>query len=251
LETTATFIPPTGGEGDRGSWELHTPHIGATKWWIGGAGETATHSAVYARLITKGVDHGVHVFLVSLRDPDTHKPMDGVSLGDVGGKMGRDGIDNGWIQFHRYRVPYSAFLCKYANVDVEGNYTKPSTAKPQMAYGALIQGRAHMVQDSASVLSLATTIALRWAIARRQGAPLKDGKDIKRAGGVVHHNPASEPQTLDYATHQAKLLPLLATSYAFTFTAHRMKEMYENVRNNLLLHCCIAPSYRHTALINI
>lgn len=222
-------MPAAAGGGADGSWDIHTPHIGATKWWIGGAGETSTHSAVYARLITGGVDHGVHVFLVQIRDLETHRPMDGVFVGDVGGKMGRDGIDNGWIQFHHCRVPRSALLCKFAAVAADGVYTKAADAKPQLAYGALIQGRAHIVQDSASGLQMATTIAVRWALARRQGAPFSyrdDGSEVARP------DPSREPQLLDYTTHQAKLLPLVATAYALTFTAHRMKEMYEGVRHS-------------------
>jgi acyl-CoA oxidase len=235
LQTTATYIPASTSSGSDGSealgcWEIHTPHVGATKWWIGGAGETATHAAVYARALCKGKDCGVHVFLVQLRDMSTHAPLPGVHIGDVGGKMGRDGIDNGWIQFHHYRVPHSAFLCKYARVDADGTYTPQPAAKPQLAYGALIQGRAHMVQDSASILQLAVTIAVRWAIARRQGTPFNQSAAQKEPC-----DPALEPQLLDYSTHQAKLLPLVATAYAFTFTAHRMKEMYENVSSSLAI----------------
>ena len=223
---------PPDDESSEGYFDLHTPSIGATKWWIGGAGETATHATVYARLVTKGVDYGVHVFIVQLRDMDTHKPLDGVHVGDVGGKMGRDGIDNGYIQFHHYRAPSSSLLCKYAQVSRDGTYVRQPKAQPQLAYGALIQGRAHMVQDSASVLSVAATIAIRWAIARRQGAPFrKEKKEESTDGAAERPSPGSEPQIMDYTTHQNKLLSLVATAYAFTFTAHRMKEMYENVRD--------------------
>lgn len=62
LETTATF--------DEASDEfvIHTPHLGATKWWIGGAASTATHCAVFAQLIINGKRHGVKTFVVQLRD---------------------------------------------------------------------------------------------------------------------------------------------------------------------------------------
>ena len=36
-----------------------------------------------------------------------------------------------------------------------------------------------------------------------------------------------EPQLLDYTTHQAKLLPLVATAFAFTAASARMRGMYE------------------------
>ena len=41
-------------------------------------GHTATHAVVVARLITKGVDHGVHTFIVQLRSLKDHSPLPGV-----------------------------------------------------------------------------------------------------------------------------------------------------------------------------
>ena len=47
---------------------------------------SATHAALYAQLITKGVNHGFHVFLVQLRDEE-HRPLPGVEVGEVGPKV--------------------------------------------------------------------------------------------------------------------------------------------------------------------
>lgn len=63
LETTATFDEETD------EFIIHTPHLGATKWWIGGAASTATHAAVFAQMIIKGKRHGVKTFVTQLRDP--------------------------------------------------------------------------------------------------------------------------------------------------------------------------------------
>ena len=62
LETTATFDKETD------EFVIHTPHLGATKWWIGGAASTATHAAVFAQLIVDGKRHGVKTFITQLRD---------------------------------------------------------------------------------------------------------------------------------------------------------------------------------------
>jgi len=153
LETTAT------NDQETQEFELHSPTITSTKWWIGAAGQTATHSAVYARLIVGGEDKGVHVFVVQLRDLETHAVMPGVSLGDCGAKMGRDGIDNGWIRFDHVRIPRDYMMMKHAQVSEDGVYTKPPRAA--VAYGALLAGRSSMVKDSADWLKLATTIAVR------------------------------------------------------------------------------------------
>lgn len=89
--------------------EINTPTLTATKWWIGGAAQTATHCVAFARLITPEKDHGVHSFIVPLRDIHTHKPLPGITLGDCGEKMGLPGVDNGFIQFNKIRIPREVF----------------------------------------------------------------------------------------------------------------------------------------------
>ena len=53
LQTLATFDPETQ------EFILHTPSIEAMKWWPGDLGLFSTHALVFARLISKGTDHGV------------------------------------------------------------------------------------------------------------------------------------------------------------------------------------------------
>ena len=104
-ETTATF--------DEETYEfiIDTPHIGATKWWIGGAAHSATHTVCYARLIVKDIDYGVKTFIVPLRDSG-HNLLPGVAIGDIGAKMGRQGVDNGWIQFTEVRIQIGRASCR-------------------------------------------------------------------------------------------------------------------------------------------
>ena len=110
LETTATY------DHDSREFVIHSPTTTSTKWWIGMAGLTATHTVVFAKLIVNGRDHGPHWFIVKLRDEETGKLAPGVSAGSIGPKSGRDGLDNGWIQFSQVRVPYSNFLSSGARL---------------------------------------------------------------------------------------------------------------------------------------
>jgi len=48
-------------------------------------------------------EHGLYWFIVPLRDRHTGELMPGVSAGHLGAKMGRGGLDNGWIQVSQYR----------------------------------------------------------------------------------------------------------------------------------------------------
>ena len=128
LETTATYDAATE------EFTIHTPSVSATKWWIGGAGQTATHAAVFAQMILpSGENVGVHTFIVQIRSLEDHKPMPGVRLGDCGHKMGRNGLDNGWIQFDHVRVGRDALLSKYVQFCTKSLQFSLIVAKPLQA----------------------------------------------------------------------------------------------------------------------
>lgn len=212
LETTATF------DQEEDEFVINTPHIGATKWWIGGAAHSATHCAVYARLIVEGKDYGVKTFVVPLRDSN-HELMPGISVGDIGAKMGRDGIDNGWIQYSNVRIPRYFMLQKFTKVTSEGKVTLPPNN--QLSYSALLGGRVVMVKDAFRWSSRVVTIALRYAVGRRQFKAAKAGENDK------------ESQLLDYPLHQRRLIPLLAMTYAFSNGANVLQELSHNTMDEL------------------
>ena len=75
---------------------IDTPDIEATKIWVGNLGKSATHAAVYAQLYTPdGACHGLHTFIVPVRDVNTLHALPGVTVGDMGEKLGLNGKDNG------------------------------------------------------------------------------------------------------------------------------------------------------------
>ena len=68
---------------DRDEFVIHSPSDAATKWWIGMAGKTATHTVALAQLIIDDTRHGLHWFIVPLRHVDG-RCVEGVECGDVG-----------------------------------------------------------------------------------------------------------------------------------------------------------------------
>lgn len=89
MRTTATYDAQTK------QFVLNTPDFEAAKCWAGLLGQTATHALVYAQLIINGTSHGLHVFVVPVRDAKTMLAYPGVTVGDIGEKISLNGVDNG------------------------------------------------------------------------------------------------------------------------------------------------------------
>jgi acyl-CoA oxidase len=195
LRTTATYDP------DRGEFVLHTPDEDARKDYIGNAARDGRLAAVFAQLVTRGETHGVHCFLVPIRDGDG-EPMPGVRIEDCGHKMGLNGVDNGRLWFDQVRVPREAMLDRYAQVAEDGTYSSPIENETRRFFtmlGTLVQGRVSVSGAALSAAKVAMTIAIRYGSVRRQfKAP-----DAER-----------EVVLLDFRQHQRRLLPLLARTYA-------------------------------------
>ncbi|KAA0169960.1 hypothetical protein FNF27_00694 [Cafeteria roenbergensis] len=172
LETTATFIPSTS------QVELHTPRLESTKWWVGGLGRTATHAIVWARLRVPAppagpsgrglVDVGPMPFLVRIRDAATHEPVPGVTVGDIGPKLGFAAIDNGYLRLSRFRVPRTSLLGECGALSATGVFSPP--AHPKRAYAGMMAVRVFMLRAAAAGLALGSTVALRYSALRLQFA---------------------------------------------------------------------------------
>lgn len=203
LETVARY--------DRKTREfvVTTPHPGAKKDYIGNAALHAKIATVFAQLVIDGEEHGVHAFLVPIRDEQNH-PLPGVRIEDDGQKIGLNGVDNGRLEFDSVRIPRQNLLDRFAQVSPDGSYSS-SIACPSKRFftmlGTLVMGRISIAAAANAVSRLGLTIAVRYGSERRQFGP--EGSSI-----------------LDFQAHQRQLMPLLANAYAVTFACqdlvHRM-----------------------------
>ncbi|MFY1701958.1 acyl-CoA dehydrogenase [Micromonospora sp. WMMA1923] len=198
LRTTCTYDPQTQ------TFDLHTPHEAARKDYIGNAARDGRMAVVFAQLITGGQRHGVHAWLVPIRD-ERGNPMPGVTIGDAGPKAGLAGVDNGRITFDHVSVPRDMLLDRYGQVAADGTYTSPIDNDSRRFFtmlGTLVRGRVSVGGAASAATRSALTIAVRYG-------------DLRRQFGT----PGAEREVLlnDYLAHQRKLLPALATTYALHF----------------------------------
>ncbi|KAF0845586.1 acyl-coenzyme A oxidase [Nocardia caishijiensis] len=198
LETTASYDPATQ------EFVVNTPTPSARKDYIGGAAEHARMAAVFAQLVTDGTNQGVHCFLVPIRD-ENGADLPGVTTSDDGRKGGLPGVDNGRIVFDNVRIPRENLLNRYADVAPDGTYSSEIENPSRRFFttlGTLVRGRVSVGGAAAAGARVALSIAVRYALARRQFADPDTG---------------AETLLLDYRSHQRRLLPLVAKSFALAF----------------------------------
>ena len=230
IRTTATY-DPTARE-----FVISTPDDDARKDYIGNAALHGRMATVFARLRLGAEDHGVHAFLVPIREAggatEIGRATDasgttaahgataprgpaapGVTIQDCGAKEGLNGVDNGRIWFDNVRVPRDALLDRFAQVTPDGEYRSPIPSPGRRFFtmlSTLVAGRISIAAASQSVTKKALAIAIRYTSARPQFGP---------TGG-------REVPVLDYLALQRELLPRLATSYAMAFAVRDLTRRF-------------------------
>ncbi|KAI4385227.1 hypothetical protein MLD38_003280 [Melastoma candidum] len=209
IKTTATF------DLVNDEFIIDTPNDGGIKWWIGNAAVHGKFATVFAKLLlpTQGVEGfsnmGVQAFIVPSREMKTHRTLPGVKINDCGYKVGLNGVDNGALRFHSVRMPRENLLNRFGDVSRDGKYTSPlPTVNKRVAatLGELVGGRVGLAYSSVGVLKIAITIAMRYCLLRQQFGPPKQ----------------PEVGIPDYQSQQHKLMPILASAYAFHFATGQL-----------------------------
>lgn len=138
--------------------------------------------------------------MVPIRNTSTLQPFAGVIVGDMGAKIGLNGLDNGFVMFNNYRIPKENLLSRTGDISDDGQYIssiKSEKKRIGASFGALSAGRVNICGISNEYLVKAISIAVRYSASRRQ---FKD------------ENASEESPILEYQSQQYRLLPHLATA---------------------------------------
>jgi acyl-CoA oxidase len=193
---------------------INSPSRAAWKDYIGNAAQHGRMATVFAQLEVNGEQHGVHAFLVRLRD-EQGMVLPGITIEDNGRKIGLNGVDNGRIGFKDVRIPRENLLNRFGDVSAEGKYSSdiPSAGRRFFTMiGTLVAGRISIAAASVSAAKLGLTISTRYASKRRQFGP---------EGGA-------EVPILTYRTVQKRLLPFIARTYALDFAIQDAVRLFKN-----------------------
>jgi len=210
METTATYDAATD------EFIVHTPSTAAQKYWITNGALHAHYCCVFARLINGETDEGLHVFLVPIRDLDL-KTCEGVTIHDMGRKMGLNGIDNAKISFDNVRIPRTNLLNSYSEFEADGTYSTSIKGRGKRARflkvaDQLLSGRlciASMSQGAAKAV-LAGTV--RYQASRC----------------AVGESGRSDTPILSYQLNQMAIAPKIASTYVYEWAMSEIKDRWSD-----------------------
>ena len=209
METTATYDSKTK------EFVINCPTVKSQKFWITNGAYHANYAIVFAQTIVNNKNEGINAFLVRIREDDGSTSK-GVTIDDMGHKMGMNGVDNARIIFRNVRCDSNSLLNKIGNINIE-NSTFSSVIQGRRArfiYAAdrLLSGRLCISSMMISAAKLALVNTIYYAKGR-----LSNGKSGK-----------SDTPIFNYQLFQNQIIPLLGRTLIQNVALIKIREFYSS-----------------------
>jgi acyl-CoA oxidase len=229
METTAIY------DDNSRMFTIDTPTINSQKFWITNGAYYANYAIVFAQTIVKNKNEGINAFLVRLRDGDGILSK-GVTIDDMGSKMGLNGVDNARIILRKVKVEKENILNRLSDIDDKGNFVSKIAGRRQRFLAAadrLLSGRLCIASMMASAAKSSLLITTKYASVR-----LSNGKSGK-----------SDTPILNFQLFQNQVVPLIAKTYCLNIGLLAIRRIYseyivntekynENHFKNVVRLCC-------------
>ena len=183
---------------------IHTPDVDAIKWWPGDLGMSATHAILMTKIVSNGKNQGIFPLFIQIRDLETHRALDGLELGDIGPKLGYASKDNGFMRFNHFKVPKSALLGKFYQIDNEGNIK--IIGNPKIIYSSMLESRTGLLEVHMMGMFKALQTVGRYSCLRKQFTDT-EGNEIP---------------IIEYQMQKEKILKHLSRGYAMVFAKQKL-----------------------------
>ena len=203
LETEAVFDEKTK------EIVIHSPTVSSYKWWPGELSNLSNIAIVFAKTIVKGKKLGVFPFIVQIRDFETHQPIPGVEIGDIGPKFGYNAKENGFLKFTHFRIPLENMPNRFVEITPNGDFIQKGNIK--IMYTSMMKTRTVLLNASANYLGKGVAIALRYSFLRKQ----------------FRNDRKEEVPVIQYQLQQFKLFPFLAKSFAMQCSFRKILDLIQ------------------------